>query len=756
MKNQSLFSLILFIFLCVSSWAQTVDYSKMSAMVADQLQTARRAKSLKTTDSQPVSPAIFSLVKLQDEGMEDALTSRGCKIIDNVGNIYFAVIPVVSIAELTLDPRVLRIEANPPHDLLTDSTAQTSKAAPIYTGQGLPQAYTGSGVVVGISDTGFDFTHPMFLDADGHTRIKQAWDIFTGKGEGFKGIGSLYTTESEIMKALGMDYTASKHATHVMGIAAGSPVANGKYKGIAYDADIVAGQAFLGSSSQDARNRMIDDINKTIKSGTADPIWNYVLANNLTVSDAMNVLSVKYMFDYAQSVNKPCVVNCSYGSQMQLTNDYTLMNELFTALVGPGKIIVISTGNDSDTDLYRRKEQDETLNTPLWFWASHTMTPELQLRSDRPFTITLRPDIDGCPAYTLSSDVIPFSGSGEVLSDSIIIDSENNKYGIASALRYKTSDDRIAYVIKIGLPERSKNKYKSASIEFKIEGDGVVEAMGDFTRLGFTRFSDQPSNCNYTVTQPSILNDAIAVGAMSYRTTVTNTHGEDIASVYNKNGYGQIVSWSGTGPTLDGAVKPNIAAPGYNIVSAYNSLMPSDAYYTSDGKLIEQIISTFRHNDKDYYMYLDSGTSMAAPVVTGIIALWLQADPTLTPARIKEVFAHTASHPETDTYPNYRYGYGAIDAYRGLCYILGIPDHIEEFSDHQPEAVNISLQGNLLVLGGISRAYVNIYTVSGQLMRSVETTDGTISLAGLPAAVYAVQINTDSPSTTGSTLVRLK
>ena len=725
-------------------------------MVADQLQTARRAKSLKTTDSQPVSPAIFSLVKLQDEGMEDALTSRGCKIIDNVGNIYFAVIPVVSIAELTLDPRVLRIEANPPHDLLTDSTAQTSKAAPIYTGQGLPQAYTGSGVVVGISDTGFDFTHPMFLDADGHTRIKQAWDIFTGKGEGFKGIGSLYTTESEIMKALGMDYTASKHATHVMGIAAGSPVANGKYKGIAYDADIVAGQAFLGSSSQDERNRMIDDINKTISSGTADPIWDYVLANNLSVSDAMNVLSIKYIFDYAQSVNKPCVVNCSYGSQMRLNHDYTLMNELVTALVGPGKIIVTSTGNDSDTDLYRRKEQDETLNTPLWFWASHTMTPELQLRSDRPFTITLRPDIDGCPAYTLSSDAIPFSGSGEALSDSIIIDSENNKYGIASALKYQMSGDRIAYVIEIGLPEREKNTYKSASIEFKIEGDGVVEAMGDFTRLGFTRFSDLPSNCNYTVTQPSILNDAIAVGAMSYREQVTNIHGDDIEATYNKNDYGQIVSWSGTGPTLDGAIKPDIAAPGYNIVSAYNSLMPAESYRTSEGELNEDIISSFKYNNKDYYMYLGSGTSQAAPAVTGIIALWLQADPTLTPARIKEVFAQTAAHPETDTYPNCRYGNGAIDAYRGLCYILGIPDKIDEFSDYQPEAVNISLQGNLLVLGGISRASVSIYNVGGQLVRNVETIDGTVSLAGLPAAVYAIQINTDSPSTTGSTLVRLK
>lgn len=755
MKNKSLIPFILFILLCASSWAQAFDYSKMSAMVADQLQTARRAKSLKTTDSRPVSSAILSLVKLQDKGMEDALTSRGCKIIDNIGNIYITVVPVVSIADLVLDPRVLRIESNPTNELHTDSTAQTSNALPIYKGEGLPQAYTGSGVIVGITDNGFDFTHPMFLDADGHSRIRQAWDIFTGKGEGYKSIGSLYTSEDEIMNAKGMNYTDAFHGTHVMGIAAGSPVIDGKYRGIAYEADILACQALLGSSTDVQSRNLIDDINRSIREGTADGIWDYVISNQLSLSDAMDVLFLKYLFDYADAVGKPCVVNCSFGQQMGLTEDYTLRNELISALTGPGKIMVASTGNNSDTDIYRQKEQDETLDTPLWFWASQSMNPMFQLRSDQPFTITLRPDIDGCPAYTLSSEAIPFSGSGNILSDSIIIDAADNKYGISEALKYQMSDGTISYSISIGLPETKKNHYNSASIDFKVEGNGVVRVMGQYDCLGFTRFSSLPVSSNYTVSFPAILNDAIAVGAMSYREKVTNINGDETEATYNKNAYGRIVSWSGTGPTLDGAMKPDIAAAGYNVVSAFNSLMPEESYY-SDGKLLDRIITGFQHDGKEYYMYMSSGTSQAAPVVTGIIALWLQADPTLTPARIKEIFAQTAAHPETDTYPNYRYGYGAIDAYKGLCYILNIPDNIDEFSDHQPEGVNISLQGDILILGGITKASVKIYTIGGQLMRNVETTDGTVSLAGLPAAVYAIQINTDSPSTTGSTLVRLK
>lgn len=60
-------------------------------------------------------------------------------------------------------------------------------------------------------------------------------------------------------------------------------------------------------------------------------------------------------------------------------------------------------------------------------------------------------------------------------------------------------------------------------------------------------------------------------------------------------------------------------------------------------------------------------------------------DLTLTTERIKDVIAHSSRQPDSGlTYPNNQYGYGEIDAYKGLLYLLNLTA-IEELSDHQPQ-----------------------------------------------------------------------
>jgi hypothetical protein len=158
---------------------------------------------------------------------------------------------------------------------------------------------------------------------------------------------------------------------------------------------------------------------------------------------------------------------------------------------------------------------------------------------------------------------------------------------------------------------------------------------------------------------------------------------------------------------------------------------------------------------------------MATPAVGGAIALWLQAKPTLTPEEAMDVIAHTSSHyDESLSYPNNEYGYGQIDVYRGLLYILGI-DGIEGLSQHQPKAVSILPigQGQLQLRfeggEGLSTPSfsIRIFNTSGQLVSTQSLTGGqeeyTIDLSSLPRGVYAVQVNTGQPATTGSTLVRL-
>jgi hypothetical protein len=150
-----------------------------------------------------------------------------------------------------------------------------------------------------------------------------------------------------------------------------------------------------------------------------------------------------------------------------------------------------------------------------------------------------------------------------------------------------------------------------------------------------------------------------------------------------------------------------------------------------------------------------SGTSQSAPVVSGTIALWLQANPQLTPDDIREVFSTTAKHINPNvTYPNNVYGYGEIDSYAGLLKVLNMTG-IQGLSTNEPSGITFRLNGHTLYIDGTEKAQVRIYSTDGRLITQQQFTGGSISLSSLSAGVYAVQVNTNSPSTTGSTLIRL-
>ncbi len=95
-----------------------------------------------------------------------------------------------------------------------------------------------------------------------------------------------------------------------------------------------------------------------------------------------------------------------------------------------------------------------------------------------------------------------------------------------------------------------------------------------------------------------------------------------------------VARFSSRGPSPWGEVKPEIAAPGVNIVSSF----PGGGYRSADG------------------------TSMAAPHVAGVAALLLQADPALTPDQLEALLIDTAE-PLGTTIPNQATGWGLVNAY---------------------------------------------------------------------------------------------
>ena len=160
-----------------------------------------------------------------------------------------------------------------------------------------------------------------------------------------------------------------------------------------------------------------------------------------------------------------------------------------------------------------------------------------------------------------------------------------------------------------------------------------------------------------------------------------------------------------------------------------------------------------------------SARETVARVVAGAIALWLQANPTLTTEQIKDVFAHTCTHPEENLdYPNNIYGHGQIDVYKGLLYILDLPNSIPELSQQQPAEARFSLQDRRLSVHLTDAAPLShspdslaIYTTDGRMVRSMLLdSDMSADLSSLPTGLYAVQLTTSHQQTTGSTLIRLK
>ncbi|GEL76777.1 S8 family peptidase [Tenuibacillus multivorans] len=134
-----------------------------------------------------------------------------------------------------------------------------------------------------------------------------------------------------------------------------------------------------------------------------------------------------------------------------------------------------------------------------------------------------------------------------------------------------------------------------------------------------------------TIASPGISNKVITVGAMDDRDTVERS--DDI-----------IANFSSRGPTIYGVTKPDVVAPGVDIVSL-----------RSPGSYIDKLQKDARVGE--YYVML-SGTSMATPICAGVVALLLEHDPSLTPDDVKDLLINNAQGLGDP----YIYGAGYIQA----------------------------------------------------------------------------------------------
>ncbi len=729
LKMRKTFFLLMCLWCATTAYAQYADYGKMSSMIRQlTLQQRGRARHLPAGDG---GGEVCAFVRVGGEGGE-VLRAMGCRPLAQWGDIYIASIPVRCLPALSLHPQVDRIEARRSNSLLMDTTTVLMGGARAHQGDSLPHAFTGKGVVVGVEDIGFDLTHPNFYNRDlTEYRIKRFWDFLSTDTVGSSlYVGADYVTE-EALKAYAhsRDAGIQSHGTHTLGSAAGSGY-DTEYRGMAPGADICL-----------VSNAVTDDL-VLIDSADVDKF-----------TYATDCLGFKYIFDYADSVGKPCVVSFSEGSSMDFRGDDVLYYAILDSITGPGHILVASAGNSGQLTTHVCKPAGMPSTSVTLLSSGSTAYFSAKGSSDN-YTLLFR--LQGTDNIFEERPVtvdLVCSMPDSLLTDTLLV-GEKPYYITASC--YPSAFNSRENVLEVIL-QTDKDLGRGYFTGVDIKGEESEVHL--FRGVGYMVPEDKSLGDNaYSLHSPSSAPSVISVGATGYRTGVVNYLGE--YKPFDMGTSGERSAYSSVGPTFDGRIKPDVMAPGTNVISSYSSYYLEAAPDAND---IKSDVAHFDFQGRTYAWNANSGTSMSTPVVAGAIALWLEAKPDLSPEEAMEVIAKTSRHYDPSLeYPNNLYGYGEIDAYAGLLYILSF-DRIEGVSSHQPKEVAFSLHDGRLSLSFeremSSLVSVRVYDTAGVLvMRHQGVPEGNrlhVDLSRLPKRVYAVQVDGADAASTGSMLVRV-
>ncbi len=588
-----------------------------------------------------------------EPGFSDSLFfSHGIVVNSKFGNIWSVQFPPEKLTALAGIPGAGYIELATRSNatrLKNDLERQSTKADKVQNGtqNGLPLDYSGKDVVVGIVDIGFQCDHPTFFTSDGaRTRIRRYW--LQNTSAGLPPSGFSYGTEIRdttiIQIANDMD---GSHGTHVAGIAAGSGFSSPglQYRGVAPGADLV----FVS----------IKYSNDTL-GGSA--LGDYLVANS-TILDAFS-----YIFNYAASVGKPAVINLSWGMHTGPHDGTSLFDKAVENLTGQGRIIVGANGNEGENPMhfYHKFSQDtvgtimiengrqfrkgENVYADFWGSAGTNFSMQIQIIDTNKNVMAETPFISSLSDLSYNYS-FPFDSS--LAKVSIVCESKsplNDKPNITVNASHN-NQQRLLIVARLCSDTSEVHGWNS--------GSARQWTQGSFrNKVNQVNYENKfiAGNSDYTAGENGGTSKAIvSVGAYAARSAYLNVRGKWV----NDSGYvtpGNLAPFSSRGPTVDGRIKPDVTAPGYHVPSSINNRQ------VASWMMNETLLKTVFRNDTNYWAAFN-GTSMASPHVAGIVALMLEANPSLDAAQVKQILTTTAvSDQFTGTVPNMRYGYGKVDA----------------------------------------------------------------------------------------------
>ncbi len=565
---------------------------------------------------------IGAFIRVDGPEVIEELKSKGIKIGSVISDsLVTATLPLDKIQTLADTKGIRYIQAATSAKLLLDKARADGNVDLAQSETNGLGSYTGKGIVIGIVDTGMYTDHIDFFSSDRKRyRIKKYWQQDQWPGKLYKSPKNFdygrEMVDSASIRRMYYDLSGQTHGTHVAGIATGADIESG-LQGVAPDADIVLVSTDLHG------DHVID--------------------------------GVKYCFEYADSVKKPCVVNLSIGNTLGPRDGTSESDEALNAMTGPGRIIVGAAGNDGSKIVHASKAftaGDEEMKVVFNCTPGKTAAGEIWGSQGENLTVQAK-------LVDITTDEVSMESDIEDTSAPKGFTKDLGQYGtiqIASEVNPVNGRPHIQLVAAMGyLPDNSR---LVLSIKGKDGGEAHVWAAQESTIEQIHKEGYTDGDAKYTVNEiGGTAKDVISVGSYNTRTLVEYINGTSYDYTSFAGNVGAISSFSSAGPTLDGRMKPDVAAPGAEIYSA--------AVKNGDGGFdVSQASKKVTYDGKDYYYWSNQGTSMAAPFVTGTVALWLQAKPTLSPEEVKEVI-NKSSRTDTATgeVPNYRFGAGKIDAF---------------------------------------------------------------------------------------------
>jgi hypothetical protein len=677
--------------------AQTFKLSgDLREMLSENATAARQ-----TSDSRAHLSLIMKVTDAQQ--MAQVCDDYGMRMVTDLGHIAVVDVPVSQIGKAASDPRVVRMEKEGGFHFCLDEARKTANVNPVTNGDSpLPQAYTGKGIVVGVLDAGVQYNHPTFLDANGQTRFRKVWDFDDNDGQQ----EPVVLTNGADILARKYSYStcngigATNHGSHVAGIATGS----GRYRGMAPDCDILFSDVAVDPFSE----------------RTYELYSDYLLTG------------VKNMTDYATEHQQPLVVNISLGNNLGFSTEVKLLQEAFGLLTGPGRIIVAANGNEGNPE-----------ESNSYFHSGSNLKENIEFSGQ---TMPMNYDIiwktGGALSYKLEIWIGAESNT-ETFSTTQLVDGmlpavERSAYKMKFLQLDDAPDGKHIYKLRI-IPNEVNMPF---SVMASVTADQSFEAFSKMLNIASADPAEGSTISNaYTSVVPGVFPNVIAVGNYCNRVLPSDYYDDGSGNIVTDIQTGVMSPSSSWGPTWDGRNKPDVSAPG-TIISSGN-------WYNPNNKI--EVIETYdiAGSDAKETWVGEFGSSQASPTVAGIVALWLQAKPDLTPDDVLTVIKNT-SHA-IEPIPNNHSGAGIIDAYAGLCKILGLATAIPTLSKNQPAHVTFRLAGDMLYADGADDGTpVTVYSLSGTVLQNTTVRQGGIRLSGIRQGVYAVQLGK-----LGSTLIRL-